>query len=200
MDLLNKYIFFTLLFIFPHYFYSQGCSVDRSAFLNKTLAETFYKNEQTIKIVFSCKVINSTVTATGSAYSIAEIKDVFFGKTNLKQIKISSGYFVPPPPPKPPPLLIPPPKPIKKTNYNVPYIDDDEILIDQDYRGSTNWGIKMMKDSIYIIYSTNDTAFVRSYLEFSKQLKETSAIRNEIEILKKFDGIFKNKMSGHFIF
>lgn len=191
---------FLILYLGSNNLYSQqGCTIDGSAFIHKTLPETFYKNEQEIKVVYCCKVINSVVTKTGEAYSIAEIKEIYFGKIDLPQIKISTGDFPPPPPPKPPILLTPPIIRPKKTTYDVPYIEG-ELLIDPDYRGDYRWGFKMLKDSIYIIYSQNDTGYVQSYFGNSKQFKATPVIKNEIEILKTFNNIFNEKKSGHFIF
>ncbi|MEO8761392.1 MAG: hypothetical protein ABI388_08500 [Bacteroidia bacterium] len=198
--LLKKY-FILLFFYFNlscNFYAQQGCTIDRASF--KTLPEIYYKNEQETKAVFSCKIINSLITENGDAYSIGEIQEVYFGRTVLKQVKILTGHFIKPPLPKPPTLLIPPPKPIIKNNYDVPYSEDGLIDIESFSHSPQSWGIKMMKDSVYLIYANNDTAYNQSYDYRCKQFKKTPDIKNEIEMLKTFGGIFNEKKSGHFIF
>ena len=175
--------------------FSQACSAAPDT---RTLTQVLYKNIDKL-LVFSCKVISSDITQSGEAFSIAEVKQVYFGKTNLKKVRLSTGNFEPPMPPL---FLRPQPQPKKQENrkdYNMDYV----LIDDGSYtRSSVNryGGIKMPIDSSYIIYTTNDTSYNQYYMWLSKQLKQTAAINKEIETLKKFASIFKCKKSGHFIF
>ena len=175
--------------------FSQACSIAPDT---RTLTQLLYKNDNSL-LVFSCKVISSYIEQSGEAISIAEIKEVYFGKTNLKQVKISSGYFEAPIPPL---FLRPQPKPEKqeiKKDYNM----NHEIIGKESFtssRGNTYWGVKMLVDSFYIIYSNNNTSYNQNYMWFSKKLTQTTSVKKEIETLKTFATIFSKKKSGHFIF
>jgi len=175
--------------------FSQACSAAPDT---RTLTQVFYKNTDKL-LVFSCKVISSDITQSGEAFSIADVKEIYFGKTNLKKVRLYTGNFEPPIPPF---FLRPQPQPKKQENrkdYNMDYVltDDDGYT----HNGRNRYGgVKMSVDSFYIIYTTNDTSYNQNYMWLSKPLKQTAAIKKEIEILKTFASIFNKKKSGHFIF
>jgi len=174
--------------------FAQACSAAPDT---RTLTQVLYKNTDKL-LVFSCKVISSYVSQNGEAYSIAEIKEIYFGKTTLRKIKIYTGTFELPTPPF---FLRPQPK--KKEEVRKDYNMDYVLIDDGGYtRSSVNryGGIKMPVDSSYIIYTINDTSYNQNYMWLSKQLKQTTAIKKEIETLKTFASIFSKKKSGHFIF
>jgi antitoxin component YwqK of YwqJK toxin-antitoxin module len=186
------FIYFCLSFSFNSM--AQGCSAAPDT---RPLPQLLYKNDDKL-VVFSCKVVSSYIEESGKAYSIAEIKEIYFGKTNLKKVRLWTGSFAPI---LPPPFLRPQPQPKKqeiRKDYNMTYASTEEGVILSS--GSEYWGIKMPIDSFYIIYSTNDTSYNQNYMWHSKELKQTPAIKKEIETLKKFTAIFKDKKSGDYIF
>jgi len=189
-------LYLSILFCLAVYLnsFSQACSAAPDT---RTLPQVLYKNDNKL-LVFSCKVIISEILESGEAFSTAEIKEVYFGKTNLKQVRLLTGHLEAPTPPF---FLRPKTQPKKqeiRKDYNMDY-----VLVDDGYtniRGRNHWGIKMQVDSFYIIYSNNDTSYNQTYMGFSKQLTQTTAIKKEIETLKTFAAIFNKKKSGHFIF
>src|SRR6185437_8069999 len=59
---------------------------------------------------------------------------------------------------------------------------------------------KMAVGKTYLIYA-NNTDYTQKYNSvYSKELKEIPRIKNEIEVVKKFDAIFRQKETGYFIF
>jgi antitoxin component YwqK of YwqJK toxin-antitoxin module len=195
-------IYLSILFclvVYLNSFSQQGCSIDREAFI--TLPEIFYKNEQVIKAVFSCKIVSNSTMPNGDYYSIGEIQNVFFGKTSLKQIKILTGGSPPLPTPQPPILLAIPTKSNLKPSYDVPFETgtiDREVFTHSSYPHS--WGLRMLVDSIYLIYTENDSSYNQIYNDRNKLFKKNPSILNEIETLKTLKGIFNNKKTGHYTF
>lgn len=199
--MLHKKIFVLICFI-PSVIFSafaqnsSGCSAAPDT---RPLPQLLYK-ENKLK-VYLCKVQSSEVTSDGNAYSKAEITEVLYGKTSLKEVKILSGHFTPPPIPL---LLRPLPKPVKRESYNMDHaiLTDNESFVSSRY---SSWGIKMQVDSVYIIYSYNETENTQSnseitYMWRSKQLKNTSVIKNEIETLRLFGTIFNERKTGSYTF
>src|SRR6202034_1885409 len=86
-------IFFNLSILINSF--AQGCSASLDI---RPLPQVLYKNNDKL-VVFNCKVISSYVTESGGAYSIAEIKEIYFGKTNLKKVRLRTGNFAPNLPP-----------------------------------------------------------------------------------------------------
>ena len=180
--------------LYIHIYPQQACSI--APIRKKTVTEFFYQSNKTV--VFSCKVISSNVIlSSGEASSIVEIENIYFGTTNLKEVKIITGAF---PPSGLPSLLT---KPVKALNPEFMPGGGYELggIVDRESTGGNGtWGFKMQVGSTYLIYA-NDTAHTQNYnTTYSKPFKEGPQIKDELEILKTFDGIFKQKETGHFVF
>lgn len=193
-------LLFLFLRMFLNSYAQEGCSVDMGR--GKTLTEFLFQNNKAT--IFSCKVKSSIVIlSSGEASSVVEIQEVYFGKTNLKEVKIITGSF----PPSGLPELIAKPI-IKKEIPNPVFLPGsqegewDIAIIDGEggFGRSRSSGFKMKVGDTYLIYG-NDTARIQNYNStYSKELKETPQIKNEIVLLKTFDRIFKRKESGYFKF
>gem|GEM_PF-2042325 len=192
----SKYIFI-LLFCFSllSAMYSQEKYLVGIDGRSKSITELLYQNDTTI-IVFKGRVKSSTVVPSSGNYeSIIEIEEMYFGNTTLKEVNIISGSF----PPSGLPFFL---TPQKKHILFIPgsgEFDSDLPLIDSD-RPPYKWGFKMAVGKTYLIYA-NNTDYTQKYNSvYSKELKEIPRIKNEIEVVKKFDAIFRQKETGYFIF
>ena len=194
-------LYLSILFcsvVYLNSFSQQGCSIDRGR--AKTLTEFLYQNNKSL-LVFRGKVKSSDVVlSSGEASSIINIEEIYFGKTYFKEVKIITGSF----PPSGLPALIAKPV-VKKEDLNTQFtpgapIIDKELFTTSDWRNTGKTGFKMLVGDTYLIFG-NDTSDTQNYEgTYSKVLKETSLIKNEIETLKGFEKIFIQKKTGYFKF